>query len=226
VGGTGATTLTDGGIVLGSGTAAVTVTAQPTNGQMLIGSTGVDPVLGTIAGVANETDVTTGAGTLTVGIVTSPTLDATNITGIPAGAYDAASIDGDDIASSIAGKGLDYTAGTPDVIDAAPVRVCKTLFDTGNLAATDDVPDLWSYNAASTVVDIDAISSGGTSITITIEDDAGNDLVTSCVATTSWTDCGTVSNAAMTADERLDWTTVSVSGNVTSATVCVDHQID
>lgn len=47
-GGTGATSLTDGGIVLGSGTGAVTVTAQPTNGQLLIGSTGVDPVLATL----------------------------------------------------------------------------------------------------------------------------------------------------------------------------------
>ena len=51
--------------------------------------------------------------------------------------------------------------------------VCKTLFDSGNLADTDDVPDLWSFNAASTVTDIDCISTGGTSITVTIEDDAG-----------------------------------------------------
>jgi len=47
-GGTGATTFTDGGIVLGSGTSALTVTAQPTDGQLLIGSTGNDPVLATL----------------------------------------------------------------------------------------------------------------------------------------------------------------------------------
>ena len=46
-GGTGATSLTDGGILLGSGT-AITATAQPTNGQLLIGSTGTDPVLATL----------------------------------------------------------------------------------------------------------------------------------------------------------------------------------
>jgi hypothetical protein len=48
-GGTGATSLTDGGIMLGSGTGAVTVTGQPTNGQLLVGSTSSDPILMTSA---------------------------------------------------------------------------------------------------------------------------------------------------------------------------------
>ncbi len=47
-GGTGASSLTDGGILLGSGTSAVTATLNPTDGQLLIGSTGVDPVLATL----------------------------------------------------------------------------------------------------------------------------------------------------------------------------------
>jgi hypothetical protein len=64
-GGTGATSLTDGGILLGSGTAAVTVTAQPVNGELLMGSTGVDPVLATITAGANVT-VTNGAGSITI----------------------------------------------------------------------------------------------------------------------------------------------------------------
>lgn len=62
-GGTGATTLTDHGILLGSGTGAITATAVPTNGQLLIGSTGADPVPASVTagtGIA----VTGGAGTL------------------------------------------------------------------------------------------------------------------------------------------------------------------
>jgi len=47
-GGTGATSLTDHGILLGSGTSAVTVTSAPSDGQLLIGSTGADPVLATL----------------------------------------------------------------------------------------------------------------------------------------------------------------------------------
>lgn len=64
-GGTGATSLTDGGILLGSGTTALTATAQPTNGQLLIGSTGVDPALATITAGANIT-VTNAAGSITI----------------------------------------------------------------------------------------------------------------------------------------------------------------
>ena len=47
-GGTGASTLTDGGVLLGSGTGAVTALGQATNGQLVIGSTGADPVLATL----------------------------------------------------------------------------------------------------------------------------------------------------------------------------------
>ena len=68
-GGTGASTLTDHGILLGSGTAAVTPLAAATNGQIPIGSTGADPVLATIAGTADEVDVSVGAGTITIGLV-------------------------------------------------------------------------------------------------------------------------------------------------------------
>lgn len=64
-GGTGATTLTDGGILLGSGTSAVTVTAQPTDGQLLIGSTGVDPVLSTLTAGTGIT-ITNAAGSITI----------------------------------------------------------------------------------------------------------------------------------------------------------------
>lgn len=61
-GGTGATTLTDGGILLGSGTGAVTALAQATNGQLLIGSTGADPILATLASAGGTVTITNSAG--------------------------------------------------------------------------------------------------------------------------------------------------------------------
>lgn len=64
-GGTGATTLTDGGILLGSGTSAITATSQPTNGQLLIGSTGSDPVLATLT-AGTDISITEGAGSITI----------------------------------------------------------------------------------------------------------------------------------------------------------------
>ncbi len=47
-GGTGVNSLTDGGVLLGSGTGAITALGQATNGQLVIGSTGGDPVLSTL----------------------------------------------------------------------------------------------------------------------------------------------------------------------------------
>ena len=64
-GGTGASTLTDGGVLLGSGTGAVTALGQATNGQLVIGSTGADPVLATLTGGANIT-VTNSAGGISI----------------------------------------------------------------------------------------------------------------------------------------------------------------
>ena len=64
-GGTGASSLTDGGILLGSGTAAITATAQPTDGQLLIGSTGVDPVLGTLT-AGSGISISNAAGAVTI----------------------------------------------------------------------------------------------------------------------------------------------------------------
>ncbi len=69
-GGTGATTLTDGGILLGSGTGAITATAQPTNGQLLIGATGSDPVLATLT-AGDGITVTNASGAITIAADTS-----------------------------------------------------------------------------------------------------------------------------------------------------------
>ena len=64
-GGTGASTLTDHGILLGSGTDAVTPLGAATNGQLPIGSTGADPVLATIT-EGEAIDITNAAGAITI----------------------------------------------------------------------------------------------------------------------------------------------------------------
>lgn len=73
-GGTGNATLTDHGVLLGSGTAAVTPTASPTDGQLLIGSTGVDPALAVPTGDTDEISIGTGSGSLSIGIADNPVL--------------------------------------------------------------------------------------------------------------------------------------------------------
>jgi hypothetical protein len=68
---------------------SLTSTAAPTNGQLLIGSTGTSPVLGAIAGTVNRVTVSLGAGTITLNLpqdihtAASPTfadLTLTNLT--------------------------------------------------------------------------------------------------------------------------------------------------
>jgi hypothetical protein len=60
--------LTTNGFLYGGGPAAFGVTAAPTNGQILIGRTGLAPVAGAVAGTANQITVTLGAGTITASL--------------------------------------------------------------------------------------------------------------------------------------------------------------
>ena len=80
-GGTGATTFTDHGIMLGSAAAALTVTAAPTDGQLLIGKTGFDPVLALLTDGTGIL-ITEGAGTITIAHVahTGDVTGATDLT--------------------------------------------------------------------------------------------------------------------------------------------------
>lgn len=64
-GGTGVTTVTDHGVLVGSGTGAITPLTVGTNGQVLVGSTGADPVFATITD-GDGIDTTLGAGTLSI----------------------------------------------------------------------------------------------------------------------------------------------------------------
>ena len=64
-GGTGASTITDHGVLLGSGTDPITALGVMTDGQLVIGKTGDDPVVASITDGEGIT-TTAGAGTLTI----------------------------------------------------------------------------------------------------------------------------------------------------------------
>ena len=90
-GGTGVATLTDHGILLGSGTGAVTPLGVAANGQIPIGSVGADPVLAEITGTANQVVSTPGAGTITLSLPqdihtgATPTFAGGTFTGVVTG---------------------------------------------------------------------------------------------------------------------------------------------
>lgn len=106
-GGTGASTLTDHGVLVGSGTDAITPLAAGTNGQVLVGSTGADPVFATITD-GEGIDTTLGAGTLTIACETA---SATN-PGV---------VELDTVAEAIAG--VDTTRAMTAAGDAAALAV-------------------------------------------------------------------------------------------------------
>ena len=88
-GGTGVSTLTDGGILLGSATGAITALGVAANGQIPIGDGSGDPVLATLSGTSNEVDITNGSGSITVGLPSSVTVTtALTISGTGASSLD------------------------------------------------------------------------------------------------------------------------------------------
>jgi len=66
-GGTGATTLTAHGVLVGEGTSAIAATSVGTNGQVLLGATGADPAFGTLTSSTGVT-FTTGTNSLAIDV--------------------------------------------------------------------------------------------------------------------------------------------------------------
>ena len=102
-GGTGVSTLTDGGILLGSGTGAIAALGVATNGQIPIGDGSGDPQLATISGTSNQIDVTNGAGSITLAL-SSSYVGQTSITTL--GTIGTGTWEGTDVAVAHGGTGV------------------------------------------------------------------------------------------------------------------------
>ena len=102
-GGTGASTLTDHGVLVGSGTSAITALTVGTNGQVLVGSTGADPVFATITD-GEGIDTTAGAGTLTIACEDASTSNK----GVTVYAGNTKALAGTDTASAVTPDDLKY----------------------------------------------------------------------------------------------------------------------
>jgi hypothetical protein len=143
-GGTGASSLTDGGILLGSGTGAITAMSVLSDGQMIVGNGATDPVAE--SGATLRTSIGVGTGD-------SPQFTGLTLTGDLA-------VNGDDITSDgnlqITGSGTAELAGTTVTLDSA-----------GDIAldATDDI-NVPSAVGLTFADDGQKIESNGTDFTI------------------------------------------------------------
>jgi hypothetical protein len=133
-GGTGAATLTDGGVLLGSGTGAVTALGQATNGQLVIGSSGADPVLATLTGGANIT-VTNSAGGISIAAsgLGSGTVQSVSATGTENGLT--LSSDGDTVDPTITLGGA-LANVTNSQLSNSSITIGSTAIALGGTAAS------------------------------------------------------------------------------------------
>jgi len=170
-GGTGRATLTNHGLLVGAGTAAITQLANATDGQLPIGSTGADPVLATIT-AGTGISVTNGAGSITIAatgagnpVTTLHTQDGNNVTAT-AGVI------------NISGGNSLTTTGTagPNTVTVGLSGVTQYNVQTGGAAnalnnvaptATSGIP-LISQGAASQPIFGTAVVAGGGTGVVTL----------------------------------------------------------
>ena len=144
-GGTGVSTLTDGGVLLGSGTGAITAMAVLTDGQMIVGDGSTDPVAESGATLRTSIGVGTTDNVLFANISASGAISASNV--IVAGG------------GTISGAGFDTLAKqiTNTIVSRAGAHTNITLDE-------DQIP-----NGQTNILDIDVAGSGASyNVTLTL----------------------------------------------------------
>ena len=184
-GGTGATTLTDGGVLLGSGTGAITATAVLTDGQMLVGDGTTDPAIE--SGATLRTSI--GVGTGDSPQFTDLTLTGGDIT------LTGAATDIDVIDNTASALSFDATdkAGILEIDSTnskEQVKMSGGLFVSGQISGSGNIISGSSFIGSSLALDTSLpVSSGGTgasSLTdkaVLISQDSGTDAIGSLALT-------------------------------------------
>ena len=160
-GGTGATSLTDGGVLLGSGTGAITATAVLADGEMLVGDGTTDPAIE--SGATLRTSI--GVGTGDSPQFTDLTLTGGDIT-LTGAATDIDLIDNNASALSFDASGK---AGILEIVTSnstEKVKMSGALEVTGNISGSAKISGSFVgdgsglTNIAAADLDIDAFSAG------------------------------------------------------------------
>ena len=164
-GGTGATSLTDGGVLLGSNTGAITALGQATNGQLVIGSTGNDPVLSTLTQGANIT-ITNTAGGIEIGAtgLGSGTVQSVSASGVKNGLTLTSTLSS--TAPEIVLGGTLGSIGNTQLSNST-VSYGGVTLALGGTDATPafDLQDATNLDLTTGVIDTLPIANGGTNIT-------------------------------------------------------------
>ena len=160
-GGTGATSLTDGGVLLGSGTGAITATAVLADGEMLVGDGTTDPAIE--SGATLRTSI--GVGTGDSPQFTDLTLTGGDIT-LTGAATDIDVIDNNASALSIDASGKTGILEIVTTNSSEKVKMSGALEVTGNISGSAKISGSFVgdgsglTNIAAADLDIDAFDAG------------------------------------------------------------------
>tara|TARA_R110002167_G_scaffold19010_8_gene70516 strand:- start:2742 stop:6065 length:3324 start_codon:yes stop_codon:yes gene_type:complete len=170
VGGTGATSLTDGGILLGSGTGAITAMPVLTDGQMIVGDGTTDPVAESGATLRTSIGVGTGDSPQLTGIELGHASDTT-LTRASAGVL---AVEG--VAVQLHPTEGGFVNGDKSKLDAieASATADQTKADINGLAITT-VGTLDTGNATAIVSAASATAAGKVELATTAETATGTD---------------------------------------------------
>ena len=163
-GGTGATSLTDGGVLLGSGTDAITATAVLGNGQLLIGDNSTDPAVATLTEGSNVT-ITNGAGTITIAAAdTNTQLSTEEVQDIVGGMVTGNTETGISVTYEDGDGTLDFVVGTlnQDTTGNAATATALETARTINGTSFDGTANITVTAAGSTLSDTVTVAKGGT----------------------------------------------------------------
>ena len=219
-GGTGASTLTDGGVLLGSGTSAITAMAVLADGEMIVGDGTTDPVAE--SGATLRTSIGVGTGD-------SPQFTDLTLT-------DDLTLNTDSAVFNM-GAGNDFTithdgttgatlAGNPITITSGGAATWSS--SAGALTITSAAAATWSTAAGILTIDGDdgivlqTTGAGGVSILEDV-DLNDNDLLNAGHADNFWTDAGMyinsgATNAGLTLESTDAGSYIYLKDNSTSAT--------
>lgn len=140
-GGTGATSLTDGGILLGSGTGAVTAMSVLTDGQMIVGDGSTDPVAESGATLRTSIGVGTGDSPQFTNVTLTGELDAVTL-----------DISGDIDVDGVTNLDAVDIDGAVQLDNTLSVGVDDTGHDVKFFGATSGKYMLWDESADSLIV--------------------------------------------------------------------------
>jgi hypothetical protein len=115
---------------------------------------------------------------------------------------------------------------TTQVQYAPPQPICKTLFDSGNLADTDDVSSIYRWGSPAIITEAWCEIDAGTNVQIDlVTSDGADNIATNCVCTTAGVSCS-LTDTTMIDGEIIDLVIDSISGTVNRFTFCMEHRYD